>query len=117
MKVYRLYTTATGGSAFEEGKLTTLQHISSAYFFIVEDLPERREFDWHPAPKRQYVLTHRGSLEFTVTDGGTFVLHPGDVLIATDTTGTGHKWRRLSEESWVRTYIVLEEGVEDGFVR
>jgi hypothetical protein len=115
MKAYRLFTTADGGSAFEEGTINRLQHLSSDYFFIAEDAPERTAFDWHPAPKRQYVLTLRGVLEFTVTDGSTFILRPGDVLIATDTTGTGHKWRRTSEESWVRTYIVLEEGTDDGF--
>ena len=116
MKAYRLFTTATGGSAFEEGTIHRLQHIPAEYLFLAEDPPERTAYDWHPAPKRQYVLTLRGTLEFTVTDGGTFILQPGDVLIAADITGTGHKWRRLSEESWVRTYIVLEEGADDGFV-
>ncbi|UYQ95471.1 hypothetical protein MKQ68_10205 [Chitinophaga horti] len=115
MKAYRLYTTADGGSAFEEGNITRQQHITSAYFFLAEDAPERMEYDWHPAPHRQYVLTLRGVLEFTVTDGSTFQLHPGDILVAADTIGTGHKWSRLSNESWMRTYIVLEEGAEDGF--
>jgi len=116
MKAYRLFTTADGHSAFEEGKITTLQHIAADYFFIQEDEASRLAFDWHPAPRRQVVITLRGTLEFTVTDGSTFLLHPGDILVAADTSGTGHKWRRVSEESWVRAYVVLEDGKDDGFV-
>lgn len=33
-----------------------------------------------------------GTLEFTTRDGETFVLRPGEVLLAADTTGTGHRW-------------------------
>jgi quercetin dioxygenase-like cupin family protein len=116
MKAYRLYNTDAGSSAFQEGTVNVHQHITSSYFFFEQNTPEKRSFDWHPAPRKQYVITLKGSLEFTVSDGSSFIINPGDILIATDTEGSGHKWRMLSEESWSRMYLVLEEGKDDGFV-
>jgi len=117
MRAYRLFTTSEGHSAFEKGTVENQQKINTSYFFFQEDAPERRALDWHPAPRAQYVVTLRGTLEFTVTDGSTFIIEPGDILIATDVTGSGHKWRMLSEESWIRTYMVLDQPQQDGFTR
>ena len=62
------------------------------------------------------MITLAGTLEFTTRDGETFILRPGDVLVATDAIGTGHKWRLLDEEPWRRCYVVLEAGAPDLFV-
>ena len=115
MRAYRLFNTSEGHSAFEKGNVADLHKINASYFFFQEDALDRRALDWHPAPRAQYVVTLRGTLEFTVTDGTTFVIEPGDVLIAADVTGSGHKWRMLSDDSWIRTYIVLEDPTQDGF--
>jgi hypothetical protein len=41
-----------------------------------------------------------GSLEFTNRDGGTFVLRPGDILVAADDAGSGKKWRLIDDDPW-----------------
>lgn len=115
MKAYRLFTTTDGASTFQKGQVKDLNQLQAEYFFFQQDPAERRGFDWHPAPRAQYVITLRGTIEFTVTDGTSFVLNPGDVLIAQDVASTGHKWRMLGEDSWARTYIVLKDGEDDGF--
>src|SRR6267143_2523067 len=43
---------------------------------------------------------HRCRLEFTTWDGETFVLRSGDVLVATDDIGSGHKWRLIDGQPW-----------------
>lgn len=73
-------------------------------------------FDWHTAPARQFVLTLSGVLEFETRSGERFQLHPGDVLLAEDTVGGGHKWRLLSDEPWRRAYVILPEGESPPFV-
>jgi len=65
----------------------------------------RSALDWHPAPHLQYVMTLSGTLEFTTRDGEPFVLRPGDVLLAADTTGTGHRWRLIDDQPWRRVYV------------
>jgi hypothetical protein len=59
------------------------------------------------APLVQYVITLSGTLEFTTRDGETFVLRPGEVLLAADTTGTGHRWRLVDNQPWRRLYVEL----------
>ena len=81
-----------------------------------KESPPHAAFDWHTAPESQYVITLSGTLEFTTRDGETFVLRPGDVLVATDDVGTGHRWRMLDDQPWRRAYVVLKPGARDVFV-
>lgn len=46
--------------------------------------------DWHPAPRRQFVLVLVGELEVEVSDGEVRRLGPGDLCLVEDTTGKGH---------------------------
>jgi quercetin dioxygenase-like cupin family protein len=69
--------------------------------------PAGSALDWHTAPHVQYVITLSGTLEFTTRDGETFVLRPGEVLLAADTTGTGHRWRLIDDQPWRRLYVEL----------
>ncbi|MFY9656223.1 MAG: cupin domain-containing protein [Methylocystis sp.] len=64
-------------------------------------------FDWHTAPCEQLVITLSGTLEFTTRDGETFMLRPGDILLASDTRGTGHRWRLIDDQPWRRLYVEL----------
>jgi quercetin dioxygenase-like cupin family protein len=82
----------------------------------IAESPPHSSFDWHDAPERQYVVTLSGTLEFTTRDGEMFVLHPGDVLVATDDTGSGHRWRLIDDQPWRRSYVVLKPGARDLFV-
>jgi hypothetical protein len=52
-------------------------------------------------------ITLSGTLEFTTRDCETFVLRPGEVLLAADTTGTGHRWRIIDDQPWRRLYVEL----------
>src|SRR5262249_3344508 len=57
-----------------------------------KETPAHSSYDWHPDPEPQFVITLSGTLEFATPDGGTFILRPGDVLVAVDHIGKGHKW-------------------------
>ena len=61
------------------------------------------------------MITLSGTLEFTTRDGETFVVRPGDVLVATDHVGSGHKWRLIDDQPWRRAYVVLKPGARDSF--
>ena len=63
--------------------------------------------DWHNAPRRQYVITLSGQVEFTIGDGTVKRLGPGDVLLAEDLTGRGHITRVVGSEPRISTAIPL----------
>ena len=67
-----------------------------------------------PAPVRQLVITG-GTLDFQTREGKHFALHPGDILLAEDTAGSGHSWRLTDGAPWRRTYVVLQPGTEVPF--
>jgi hypothetical protein len=45
-----------------------------------------------------------------------FVLRPGDVLVAVNHLGKGHKWRLIDDQPWRRAYVVFKPGTKDSFV-
>jgi uncharacterized cupin superfamily protein len=90
MRAFKLYTGEDNASHVLEGTLTLNQptDVTAAHF---KESPPHSSFDWHDAPVSQYVITLTGTLEFTTRDCESFIIRPGDVLVATDTAGTGHK--------------------------
>jgi uncharacterized cupin superfamily protein len=114
MNAFKLCTGEDNASHVLEGTLTLDQRtdVIAAHF---EESPPHSSFDWHDAPETQYVITLAGTLEFTTRDGESFIIRPGDVLVATDTAGTGHKWRLIDDAPWRRCYIVLRPGAADLF--
>ena len=66
-------------------------------------------YDWHPAPRKQYVVTLTGTVEFTFERGDVLIVEPGDVFLANDLVGKGHKWRIIGDEPWRRLYVHLDK--------
>lgn len=115
IRCVRLFTDKQGQSKIEEGfiQLSVIEGEdkvglpSNAVSISFRQTSKGGSFDWHTAPTRQYVLTLSGVLEFETRAGECFRLSPGDVLLAEDTIGGGHKWSLLNDEPWRRAYIVL----------
>ncbi|HLZ94189.1 MAG TPA: hypothetical protein VKT20_02535 [Candidatus Dormibacteraeota bacterium] len=51
--------------------------------------------DFHNPPRRQFIIFLRGVAELEASDGSTRRLGAGDVLLADDTTGRGHRLREI----------------------
>jgi quercetin dioxygenase-like cupin family protein len=115
IRAFQLFTGTDGASHVSEGTVT-LDCDTDVVAVHFKESPPHSAFDWHDAPKAQFVITLDGTLEFTTRDGEKFVIGPGDVLIATDTAGTGHKWRLIDDAPWRRCYVVLKPGAADLFV-
>jgi hypothetical protein len=103
----KLYNTPDKRAVFVRGTVPALHKIQSQQFWLSNSV-EAWEQSVHPAPRRQYVIPLKGELEFQVSDGSTFRLAPGTVLLAEDTEGAGHSWKMLSaDKEWVRVYIPM----------
>lgn len=119
----RLSTGADGASHVQVGTLDLrvgrnddlVSATIGADHVTVEETARGGALAWHTAPARQLVVTLSGTLRFTTRDGEEFTLSPGDVLLAEDTTGTGHQWQLVGTDPWRRMYVVLTPGAEVGF--
>ncbi len=115
IRCVRIWTGDDGDSLFEEGsiELAGAQHgdvlsgtVEAANISFRETEPGG-SFSPHQAPTRQYVVTLAGTLEFRTASGATFAIRPGDILLAEDTTGSGHSWRLTDDQPWRRAYVIL----------
>ncbi|MBS7835625.1 cupin domain-containing protein [Wohlfahrtiimonas chitiniclastica] len=124
IRCVRMWTGDDGNSQFEEGFITLKsgERGDHASFSIpVKELSFREttsggSYDWHQDPVPRYVITLSGTLEFEMQNGATFVLHQGDILLAQDNSGTGHKWRLIGDEPWRRAYVVYQDDADLCFV-
>lgn len=111
----RLISKADGKSSFEMGKIETFKHADIKTFWL-SSKTEKWEMDRHVAPRKQYVVTLKGELKFKVSDGSTFILKPGVILLAEDLTGEGHSWEMVKGKKWERLYIPLKDDADDLFI-
>jgi len=112
----RLFNNVDGSSTFERGTIPTLKPMNTTTFWI-SNTTEEWQKNTHPAPRRQYVVTIQGRLRFKVSDGSTFIIEPGIILLAEDTKGEGHSWEMIDSEKWERLYIPISNDAEDYFTK
>ena len=98
MKIHRLYTDDKGESHFAEADVeyvetTTAGRLSKrlpATGIIFREVPPTYDLDWHPAPRRQYIINLDAGVEITASDGEARKIGAGEVILVEDTTGEGH---------------------------
>ena len=120
----RWWTGVDGDSHVEVGKLDItpgrnadlVSAAMGAQHVTIEETAGGGSLAWHTAPVRQLVVTLCGTLSFTTRDGERFTLGAGDILLAEDTTGSGHQWELMGADPWRRMYVVLADGVDVPFV-
>jgi len=115
LRAFKLYTGPDNASHVLEGTIDEKDRTDVVAIHFKET-PAHSSYDWHPDPEPQFVITLSGTLEFATPDGETFILRPGDVLVAIDHIGKGHKWRLIDDQPWRRAYVVLKPGAKDSFV-
>lgn len=59
----------------------------------------------HPAPREQWVVMLRGMIEVTVSGGSRRRFGPGDLVLAADTTGTGHTTTGVGDPPFEALFI------------
>ena len=117
MRTHNLYTDASGQSHFrdvevewvEEHRGSKLSKRLPATGIIFRETQAEHNLDWHPAPRRQFVIILQGQLEIGLGDGSKHVFGPGDARLVEDTTGQGHTTRVVSSVPVVTATIPLAQ--------
>ena len=111
MEITRLYTGDDGQTHIEYINLEARPELSSpqpATGITFRTTPPGHFIDWHPAPRRQYVITLAGEVEIGLADGSIHRFRAGHVTLAEDLTGEGHTTRVVGDQPRVTATIPLD---------
>jgi hypothetical protein len=97
MKCTWIYTGEDDRSHFADidvplgpGRYGQLSELIPSTGIQLRETPVGGALEFHPAPRRQFVVNLSGLVEIEVGDGSKRRLGAGDILLADDTTGQGH---------------------------
>ncbi len=104
MKATRVVSDAEGVTHFESfevdvhpaGAIGSLSEPQPVQAVVFRETSDTYDFDWHPAPRRQWVILLDGEIEIETGDGERRRFRGGDLLLLLDTQGRGHRTRQLS---------------------
>jgi len=103
MRIHNLYTDASGQSHFrdidvewaEETRAGKLSKRLPATGIIFRQVQPSYDLDWHPAPRRQYIINLDAGVQITASDGEVRRIAAGEILLVEDTWGKGHLSKAL----------------------
>jgi hypothetical protein len=98
MRIHNLYEDADGISHFrdieiewvEERNFSKLSARLVATGIIFRETSGDYDLDWHPAPRRQYIINLDAGVQITASDGESRIIGAGEVLLVEDVSGKGH---------------------------
>ena|SRR5215813_7533269 len=115
MQYTRIYADAEGESHFEDvdvplsdfgsvGHLSTTIPVSSIQF---RENDADYNWDFHNAPKRQFIILLDGIIEITTSLGEVRTFKAGEILLVEDTTGKGHKTKNITNTKRNSIFIII----------
>ena len=116
MRIHNLYTDAQGQSHFrdievewaEEGAAGKLSKRLPATGIIFRQVQPNYDLDWHPAPRRQYIINLDAGVQITASDGEARRIGPGEVILVEDTHGKGHLSKAIDGKLRNCIFVTLE---------
>jgi hypothetical protein len=116
MKITRIYSGSDGESHFEDievplidrGGIGRISQLEGATGVVFRETDGDYDYDFHNAPRRQYVINLDAPVEIEVGDGTRRVLGPGEILLAEDTTGRGHISRSVDGRPRRSLFVTLD---------
>src|ERR1700744_1610246 len=98
MKIHNPYTDAAGQPHFrdiqidwiEERRGSKLSARLPANGIIFRETQAEHDVDWHPAPRRQYIINLDAGVELTAGDCEARTIGAGEIILVEDITGKGH---------------------------
>ncbi|HUF19146.1 MAG TPA: hypothetical protein VMP00_00165 [Burkholderiales bacterium] len=116
INIVRIYTGADNRSHFEDiriplkdgGRIGFLSELMHATGVVFRETGCDYDYQFHTAPRRQFVVNLEGEVEVEVGDGTKRILRSGDILLAEDTTGQGHVSRAVEGKPRKSLFITLD---------
>jgi hypothetical protein len=105
MRIHNLYEDENGVSHFrdieiewdEERPHSKYSKRLPATGIIFRETRADYDLDWHPAPRRQYIINLDAGVKLTASDGESRVIGAGEVILVEDISGKGHLSESLGQ--------------------
>ena len=116
MRIHNLYEDENGVSHFrdvevewvETRNFSKLSKRLPATGIIFRETSGDYDLDWHPAPRRQYIINLDGGVKITASDGEAREIQAGEVILVEDTSGKGHLSQSLGKQMRHSIFVPIE---------
>ena len=116
MRIHNIYADEKGETHFrdvhvewtKEGPGGKLSDTIAAKGVIFRQTPGSYDYDWHPAPRRQYIVNLDAGVRVTASDGEVREIGAGEILLVEDTHGKGHISQAIGGQMRHSVFITLE---------
>lgn len=113
MKITKVFSDKNGESHFEDLEIPLIDQ--GEIGFLSEDIQVKRlqfrtvsadyDYDFHCAPQKQYIVLLDGGVEIETSSGEIRKFRTGEILLAEDTSGKGHKTKNLERKERTSLFI------------
>ena len=116
MKIHNLYTDDKGESHFRDIEIdwietrrgSKLSKKRPATGVIFRETEAEHNVDWHPAPRRQYIVNLDAGVKITASDGESRFIAAGEVILVEDIHGKGHLSDHIENKIRHSIFIPIE---------
>lgn len=116
MRIHNLYEDENGVSHFRDVEVEWVDETRGGKFskrrpatgIIFRQVQPDYELDWHPAPRRQYIINLDAGVQLTASDGEVRVIGAGEVILVEDTTGKGHLSKAVDSQVRHCIFVPIE---------
>lgn len=116
MKITRLFVDSAGETHFQDmdvpfdtenpgGKMSKKLPATGIIF---RQTAPTYDYDWHNAPRKQYIINLDAAVQITVSDGETRTIGAGEVFLVEDITGKGHISKAVNGKLRHSIFVTLD---------
>ncbi|RYG41027.1 MAG: hypothetical protein EOO01_26050 [Chitinophagaceae bacterium] len=115
-RITRVYSDENGDSKFQDiflplmdsGEIGFLSETVPARGIIFREVKPDYNYDYHNAPRKQYLVLVDGGIEIETSTGERRIFNTGEVLLLEDISGKGHRTRNLENRARKSIFITLD---------
>ena len=121
MRIHNLYTDDDGESHFRDLDIEWTEVRGTRKYsdrlpatgIIFRETGSDYDLDWHPAPRRQYIINLDAGVQITASDGECRTINAGEVILVEDTSGKGHLSMSLGGKMRHSIFVAIDKCVLD----
>lgn len=114
--ITRIFSDENGDSRFQDldiplsgaGEIGLLSEAFPVRSVIFREVLPSYDYDFHNAPRRQYIILLDGEIEIETSLGDKRRFRGGEILLVEDTAGRGHRTRNIVPSARKSVFIALD---------